>query len=39
MNLAYVDVNYWKFKSIFNKIEVDEESNLPVFAVLDNFKG
>lgn len=39
MNLAYTDVSYYKFKSLFNKLEIDEDSNLPMFVVLDNQKG
>lgn len=39
LNLAYTDIGYYKFKPLFDKLEVDEDSNLPMFIVIDNING
>lgn len=39
MTLGYVDVSYYKFKGLFDKLEISEDSNLPLFLVVDNIKS
>ena len=39
MTLGYVDVSYYKFKGLLDKLEISEDSNLPLFLVVDNIKS